>query len=263
MRAERSKNPLKVLTILGLVLAIGGVAAALAAALGSGAGAWSFRFGFDILRYAFYAVVAGGLLALLQLLRRIRVKTILLMPNLLSVVIALCFSFYILSMVSTARSVPAIHDVSTNLDDLPQFRTLPLRADNLEKVPDMDRSELKALDPESRWKAIHKEAYGDLQTLRLPASASEVLTRAEALVDDRGWDLARVDRQLGTIEATATTFFFRFKDDVIIRIRPDPTDPRFSLVDMRSVSRVGGSDVGVNAKRIRSFLQDLQASGRE
>lgn len=263
MRSERPNRSSKILTIVGLTLTIGGVAAALAAALGSGAGAWTFRVGFDILRYAFYAVAAGGVIGLLHLLWRLRNKSVPLMPNLLAVVIALGFSFYLLSMVSTARSVPAIHDASTNLDDLPQFRTLPLRADNLEKVPDMDRSDLKAMDPESRWKAIHKEAYGDLRTLRLPLPPSEALARAEALVEDRGWDLAQADRQGGTIEATATTLFFRFKDDVVIRVRPDPANPRGSLVDMRSVSRVGGSDVGVNAKRIRSFLQDLQATGAQ
>lgn len=263
MRSERPNRPAKTLTILASVLTIGGVAAALAGALGSGADLWTFRFGFDILRYAFYAVVAGGLLALLQLLRRIRIKSIPLMPNLFAIAIALCFSFYILSMVSTARSVPAIHDAATNLEDLPQFRTLPLRADNLEKVPDMDRPELKAMDPEARWKAIHKEAYGDLRTLRLPLPPSEALARAQTLVKERDWDLAQVDGPGGTIEATATTLFFRFKDDVVIRIRPDPANPRSSLVDMRSVSRVGGSDVGVNARRIRSFLQDLQAMDQQ
>jgi uncharacterized protein (DUF1499 family) len=51
--------------------------------------------------------------------------------------------------------------------------------------------------------------------------------------------------------------FFRFKDDVVVRVRADPARPGGSIVDMRSISRVGGSDVGVNAARIRSFLVDL------
>jgi uncharacterized protein (DUF1499 family) len=61
------------------------------------------------------------------------------------------------------------------------------------------------------------------------------------------------------LEATDTTFFFRFKDDVAIRARPAPGGG--TLVDMRSISRVGGSDVGVNAKRVRDFLRDLQSQG--
>jgi uncharacterized protein (DUF1499 family) len=60
------------------------------------------------------------------------------------------------------------------------------------------------------------------------------------------------------IEATATTPWFGFKDDVVIRIEPDPAGSR---VDVRSVSRVGGSDVGTNAKRIRAYLARLAASG--
>ena len=70
--------------------------------------------------------------------------------------------------------------------------------------------------------------------------------------------MARVDPQAGTLEATAETLFFRFKDDVVVRVRPDPARAGGSIVDMRSISRVGGSDIGVNAKRIRAFLADLQ-----
>jgi len=81
--------------------------------------------------------------------------------------------------------------------------------------------------------------------------------RAEALARDRGWVVANVDARAGIVEATATTLFFRFKDDVVVRVRPDPARPGGSVVDMRSISRVGGSDVGVNAARIRAFLADL------
>jgi uncharacterized protein (DUF1499 family) len=81
--------------------------------------------------------------------------------------------------------------------------------------------------------------------------------RAAALARERGWDLALVDEAAGIVEATATSRFFRFKDDVVLRVRPAPGGG--SLVDMRSISRVGVSDVGVNAKRVRAFLADLQA----
>jgi len=91
---------------------------------------------------------------------------------------------------------------------------------------------------------------------------AEVTTGAEALAKSRGWQIAQTDPQAGTVEATATTLFFRFKDDVVVRVRPDPARPGGSIVDMRSISRVGGSDIGLNAQRIRSFLADLQAAQR-
>ncbi len=178
--------------------------------------------------------------------------------NFVSLAVALLFSAYLLQLVATARSVPAIHDATTNLDDLPAFTTLKIRADNLENVPDEGQPELAQLDPESRWKAIHRRAYGDLRTLRVPAGVAETTTRAAGLARSRGWDVAKIDPNQGIVEATATSRFFRFKDDLVVRIRPDPQSPGSSLVDIRSVSRVGGSDVGMNAKRIREFMADLK-----
>jgi hypothetical protein len=248
------------LTWLALGLAIGGLAAALIGALGSGAGAWHFRTGFAILRYAFYTAIAGGLLAIVAYVvaRRGGVRSGRL--NLVAFVIALAFVAYLASHVATARRVPPIHDATTDLADVPQFAALPVRADNLDDIPDQGRAELAALDPESRWKAIHAAAYADLRTVRLAAAPREVTLRAAALARERGWDIARVDPAAGIVEATATSRFFRFKDDVVVRVRPDPARAGGSIVDMRSISRVGGSDIGVNAARIRAFLADLQAA---
>jgi len=248
------------LSWVALALSVGGLAAALVAAAGSGAGAWPFRTGFTILRYAFYAAIAGGLLAIVAfgVSRRSGASTGRI--NLVAFLIAAAFGAYLMSHIATARRVPAIHDATTDLVDVPQFRALSVRADNLENIPDDGRPDLAALDPERRWSAIHREAYGDLRSLRLAVSPAEAVRRAEALVRARDWHVARVDTQAGVVEATATTLFFRFKDDVVVRVRADPDRPGESIVDMRSISRVGGSDVGVNAQRIRAFLADLQAA---
>ncbi len=240
-----------------LALTCGGLAAALIAAAGSGADAWSFRTGFAILRYAFYAAMAGGVLAIVAFFLPGRARTWRL--NLAALIMAAAFGLYLMSHVATAKRVPAIHDVTTNLADIPQFQTLTVREDNLENIPDEENPALAALDPQRRWEAIHRKAYGDLRSVRLVVPPAEALRRAEKLARSRGWDVAKVDPQGGTIEATATTLFFRFKDDVVVRVRPDPARASGSIVDMRSISRVGGSDVGVNAERIREFLADLRA----
>ena len=253
--ADSKTDWTRLITGAALVLGVGSVLAALSAAIGSAAGLWGFRAGLTSLRYLFFAAAAGAVLGLIGLaLARRRGK--LMLANLLALVVALGFVLYLGNLVRIAKSVPAIHDVATNLDDLPQFGRLKVRADNLENIPDEGKAELKALPPEERWKAVHRAHYGDLRTLRLAAPPAETLRRAEALVRERGWDVAAVDARAGTLEATDTSTFFRFKDDVVVRVRPAPGGG--SLVDMRSISRVGGSDVGMNAKRVRAFLADLQ-----
>lgn len=248
------------ITQLALILSVGGVAAALVAAIGSGQGAWHFVTGFTILRYAFFAAIAGGVVALAGLLiaRRGRsAKHVGL--NLLALVVALGFVLYLGALIRTARSVPTIHDITTNLDDVPQFTMLKVRSDNLEDIPDNHDARLKALPPEARWKAVHRLGYPDLRTIRVPWPVSETVKRAEQLARSRGWEVVKADAQAGIVEATDTSRFFRFKDDIVIRARADPAGAG-SNVDMRSISRVGVSDVGVNAKRVRSFLADLQKS---
>ena len=250
----------RLVTWAAVLLAVGSVLAALVAAVGSGQDWWHFRVGFTVLRYAFWAAAAGGVLALAGLgLAVLARRRKLIGANLIAAIVALGFLLYLGSQIRTARSAPAIHDISTDLDDLPQFTRLKVREDNLENVPDMERAELKAMDPEARWKAIHREAYGDIRMVRLDVPPEEAVRRAAELARERGWEVAHMDAKAGTLEATDTTFFFRFKDDVAVRVRPAPGGG--SLVDMRSISRVGGSDVGVNAQRIRAFLADLQAEG--
>jgi len=258
MAAGTKRDWGRAITALALVLAVGGVAAALAGAVGAGRGLWHFRIGFEVLHFAFWAAAVGAVLALIGLvLTRGRGKMML--SNLLALVVAAGFLLYVGSLIRTAKSVPAIHDATTNLDDVPQFERLAVRFDNLDKIPDEDRPDLARLAPEARWKAVHRLHYADLHTLRLAADVPSAVRRAAALARGRGWTLALVDSGAGRVEATATSRFFRFKDDIVIRVRPAPAGG--SLVDMRSVSRVGQSDLGVNATRVRAFMADLARGG--
>ena len=71
-----------------------------------------------------------------------------------------------------------------------------------------------------------------------------------------GLRIVSSDAKQGRIEAVDTTFWFGFKDDVVIRCQ----DFR---VDLRSISRVGRSDLGANAKRIEQFIEIFQESAEE
>jgi hypothetical protein len=251
--ANSNRDWTRLVTRAAVLLGIGAVAAAGVAAIGSAMGLWSFRAGLTSLRYLFFAAAAGALFGLIGLvMARRRAK--LMLANLLALVVALGFVLYLGNLVRIAKSVPAIHDVATDLADVPQFTRLKVRSDNLETIPDEGKPELKALPPEERWKAVHRAHYGDIRTVRLPMAPDQAARRAAALARERGWQvvLAGADR----VEATDTSTFFRFKDDVVVRVRPAPGGG--SLVDMRSISRVGVSDVGMNAKRVRAFLADLQ-----
>jgi uncharacterized protein (DUF1499 family) len=100
-----------------------------------------------------------------------------------------------------------------------------------------------------------RTAYPDLQPLILNVPPPQAFDRALATVRDMGWDLVAADAAAGRIEATDTTFWYGFKDDVVVRVRPAEGGSR---VDVRSLSRVGGGDVGTNAKRIRAYLEALR-----
>ena len=257
MEALRKRRWSLRLTGIAALLCFGAVAAALAGAIGAGRDLWHFRTGFKILEYAIYAGVLGILIALAAIFFSWRARPRLALVNLLAIVAAGIYLAFIGNQIVTARSVPAIHDVSTNLDDWPRFYRLRVRDDNLENVPDMGRPELAAMEPRERWKAIHREHYGDIATIRVPWSVQETLSRARDLAEERGWEIVTYDIREGILEAVDTSLFFRFEDNVIVRVRP-VTEGNGSVVDMRSISRVGVSDVGVNAERVRDFLADLQ-----
>jgi len=98
-------------------------------------------------------------------------------------------------------------------------------------------------------------AYPEVQPAHLNVDKTAAFSRVLAVVKDLGWEVVDANQPEGRIEATDTTFLFGFKDDIVIRLTEE--GPAKTRVDIRSVSRVGGSDVGVNAGRIMKFLQKL------
>jgi len=251
----------KRLVWLAAALVVGGIAAAMIGAVGSGREWWDFRVGFKFLRWAFYAVAAGGVIAVAAIFVARRGALRLVWLALLIAAVALIYCLYMANMYRSARAAVPIHDVTTNVDDYPRFYRLTVRDDNLAAIPDLGRRDLAALPPRERWKAVHRIAYPDLQAIRVQGEVDQIVRRAEALARERGWEVVTVDPREGVVEAVDTSRWFRFKDNVIIRVRPLSDQPGAAMVDMRSISRVGVSDTGVNARRIRDFLHDLGGGG--
>lgn len=164
------------------------------------------------------------------------------------IVISLLLMAPMAPQITAALSVPPIHDITTDTDNPPLFvDILPLRVD----APNGAEYGGDALA------AMQKTAFPHISPLILQVPPSEAFGRAQKIIEARGWELVAAKPDEGRLEATAITKSMRFKDDVVIRITLEGEGSR---IDMRSVSRFGQSDLGVNAKRIAEFLKDMSAS---
>lgn len=148
------------------------------------------------------------------------------------------------------RSVPPIHDITTDTANPPRFPSIAnYRTDAVNSL------EYGAgFNSPAALAKLQQKAYPGVKSLHTRLAVGEAVDRAREVLKNQGLDVVNVDRKGGTVEAVATSFWFGFKDDVVVRI----TDaPEGSVVDVRSVSRVGQSDLGVNAKRILEFLDEF------
>lgn len=242
------------------VLGIGAPLAFIIAAAGSGIGMWSWQAGLTAVPWIIAIAVIALLLAIafIVLNRRKGHKTRWPLIG-VGLVATAGFLAYLVPYGIAMLTLPAIHDITTDLADPPQFTTLSLRADNWDKIPGADDREMAGMNPRQRWATVHQEAYPDIRSVRIDQPVAVVIEKAERLAEDRGWDIASVDPAAGNLEATDTVSLFRFKDDIVIRARAAENGAA-SIIDVRSVSRVGVHDLGVNAKRVRDFLSDLSGT---
>ena len=209
-------------------------------------GVLSLPNAFTLLRWAAYAGIAAMVLALppavLGYARGQRVRVLVASLALLGGAAAFGIPF---QFQQSARGLPPIHDITTDLENPPVFEAVvPLRAEatnSLERPPDLAQQQ--------------REGYPDLAPVTLSIPVDQVFDRALAGAQDAGWRIVTADKGAGRIEATDTTRWFGFQDDVVVRLTPWGAGTR---VDVRSVSRIGRGDVGTNARRIRRYLQALQ-----
>ena len=158
--------------------------------------------------------------------------------------IALPGTIMLLSLMA-GGDYPPIHDITTDTADPPAFVMAPgERGDGS-----------NSLDTKPETIEAQLAAYPDLETLVTPAPIEDTFTRARETAQALGWEIYNEDISAGIIEAVDTTAIMGFQDDVVIRLR---TNADGTLVDLRSVSRVGVSDLGANAARIRQFVDAFQ-----
>jgi uncharacterized protein (DUF1499 family) len=209
-------------------------------------GIWSLGFGFSILRYSAYAAMAFCLISLVTIwiYRKSTVSKITYLV--ISAVITLIVSGSALYWQQKAQSVPPIHDITTDMVNPPEFVAMIRLREDAPNPPEYSGDETARLQ---------RSAYPQIEPLYLDEDLQEVMDRAVMIVVNRKWELVAINRNEGRIEATEKLPWFGFRDDVVIRFTEEDEKTR---VDMRSKSRIGRSDVGVNAKRIERFLNDLE-----
>lgn len=172
-----------------------------------------------------------------------------------------------------AAAIPPIHDIATDTANPLQYSapTLAARTAQGETNPIVAPT-LKMLpaDPTGKSKFAglsvadaQKRAYPSITPLVISGkTVAEVGEAVKSSAKQMGWKtttLSEVDSGPNSylnLEASATTFWFGFVDDVAISVRPNGNSVR---VDVRSTSRVGVSDLGANAKRIEGFLKSVRA----
>jgi uncharacterized protein (DUF1499 family) len=196
-------------------------------------------------KFGVFAGIATLILLVLQII--FKRKTVTLGSTIMALLLSTIAIAIPLSMLNKGKSVPPIHDISTDLVNPPEFVAIaPLRADAPNPV------EYAGVEVATQQRA----AYPELQTLNYTQSKSELVEATKQVIDHLGWQLVNIDADQGIVEATDRTMWFGFKDDVIVRITDKGSE---RLVDIRSKSRVGGSDLGKNAERIHDFTEELDS----
>ena len=200
---------------------------------GTRIGLWPLRVGIGMFAGALLAGLATTGAAVIGLaLPRLRARSA---PVLAAALIVGAASAAVpLDYIRRVKTLPYINDITTDTERLPQF------------------SPPKTY--QSHFAELQQIGYPDLRPLELAQPPKQAFERAAEIARRQGWEITALDERAGTVEATVTTRWFGFKDDVVIRIAPAGAGSR---VDMRSKSRAGRSDAGANAHRIREFLVQM------
>ena len=153
------------------------------------------------------------------------------------------------SVMVSGRDVPQIHNISTDVSDPPQFY----------KIKEIRTDQDNPLEYDSAILAeVQQAAYPNVKTLLVNTNRNEALDRAARAAEKLGWDIVNNNSELAIIEASSTSRLWGFVDDIVIRVRGNQADNQ-TAIDLRSVSRVGRSDMGANAKRIEAFIESYNS----
>jgi len=202
---------------------------------------------FAVVRWAAYISLGGAAVSVAALVwSRRKARTGAAVVAGLGVVIGILTAAIGYGWLRQAQGAPPLHDVTTDLENPPSFDALaaqrPGESNPLTRSAGVDQ--------------LQRQHYPDLAPVVVSQPPGLVFDRARLVAENQGWTIVTSDAAAGRLEATDTTRWFGFTDDIVVRLTPWGTGTR---VDVRSVSRHGTTDTGTNARRIRRFLTALQA----
>ncbi len=241
-------NAAWLVALICLAVAIADGLAGLMAGIGYRLDMWTYRDGIGALPYVFWLAFVTAIVALLAAVAGIVThRTGAIVVGALALLIATVTAYIPWSLRQTVRSVPAIHDITTDFDNPPQF----VRIAGIRKKTDHPTP---YDGPEAA--AQQKKAYADIAPLTFNAPKEKVFEASRTVMQSMGLHIVDAEPIQGRIEATDQSLLFGFEDDMVVRIVPvaDGT----TRVDVRSKSRVGRSDLGINANRVREFGNALR-----
>lgn len=234
-------KPFSRFALAGMLLGIAAMTTAVTSGIGSRLGWWHFTLGLQVAEWATYgAALALSLSAFGLIQARPGAQRRGFIMALLGVVTALPLVAMAIHWEYATRTYPPINDISTDTDDAPVFWDMPIATDY----------------PGAKVAALQTGAYPNLAPLKLAMPPNQAFEHALAVAKDNGWEIVSSVPEEGRIEATAKSLLYGFTDEVAVRVKA--TDGG-SLVDVRSRSRTGRIDRGVNAKRIRAYLASVNA----
>jgi len=249
--SDAGRSPWRHLPVLGALVAAAAVVLLALGPIGWRAGWWHFRFSLlTLMPWAAYFGVAAVIVAVLALgigLSRLDWRGIAL--ALVALIGGGLIAYVPWHYDQIRQAVPPIHDITTNTDSPPAFvAVVPLRQG--EGVNPVAYEGAKIAEQQRR-------AYPDIVPLTVGLAPDAAFGRALDTAEQMGWTIVASDKASGRIEASQTSRWMGFTDDIVIRITPAGAGSR---IDLRSSSRYGRGDFGVNAARIRAYLTALRAA---
>ena len=246
--ARTPAGPGRTLALLALAVGIAAVVLISIGGPGTRMGWWNFPTGFKLMKYGAYAGIAAVVVAIVAAALARRGGGTLALAGVALLLGAAAFVFP-WSMLRHARQVPPIHDITTDFVNPPELTASRALRDTTQHM----NSWIYEGDSIAKQQ---RQAYPDIRPVMLAMTPDQAYAAALRAARELGWQILVSDPAGRRVEAMDQTRWYGFKDDVSIRVTPASGIAR---VDIRSVSRVGGSDVGMNAARIRKYVAKLKA----